>query len=135
MVKAGPSRERAFVNHPSIPPHAGRPSSSRSRFKGSIKHPSIFASARPAFFRLFAQPLQEATDPETGRRYLLCEFNRDASSYRSPWSNKYDPPLEDGYTPGDRVRQMEASQRLRPLRPVGSDRIFEFVYLLTIPQY
>lgn len=59
------------------------------------------------------QPLQEATDPETGRRYLLCEFNRDASSYRSPWSNKYDPPLEDGYTPGDRVRQLEASRRFR----------------------
>eukprot|EP00903_Cladosiphon_okamuranus_P015631 g14434.t1 len=53
------------------------------------------------------QPLQEATDPETGRRYLQCEYNRDASSYRSPWSNKYDPPIEDGFTPGDRLRQME----------------------------
>ncbi|CAM9267782.1 unnamed protein product [Pylaiella littoralis] len=58
------------------------------------------------------QPLQEATDPETGRRYLRCEYNRDASSYRSPWSNKYDPPIEDGFTPGDRIRQMEANANM-----------------------
>ncbi|CAM9954896.1 unnamed protein product, partial [Choristocarpus tenellus] len=53
------------------------------------------------------QPLHEATDTDTGRRFLMCEYNRDANSYRSPWSNKYYPPLEDGYTPGDRLRKME----------------------------
>ncbi|KAG5183681.1 F-actin-capping protein subunit beta [Tribonema minus] len=53
------------------------------------------------------QPLQEATDPVTGRQYLLCEYNRDADSYRSPWSNAYDPPLEDAYELRDQLRQLE----------------------------
>ena len=26
---------------------------------------------------------------------------------RSPWSNKYDPPLEDGAVPSDRLRRLE----------------------------
>ena len=30
------------------------------------------------------QPLQEATDAETGRKYLLCDYNRDGDSHRSP---------------------------------------------------
>jgi capping protein beta len=55
------------------------------------------------------QPLQEATDPETGRKYLLCDYNRDGDSHRSPWSNKYDPHLEEGegFYPSERVRAME----------------------------
>ena len=32
----------------------------------------------------------------SGRPYLLCEFSRDGDSYRSPWTNEYDPPLPDG---------------------------------------
>ena len=39
------------------------------------------------------QPLQESIDKETGRKYLNCDYNRDGDSYRSPWSNKYDPPI------------------------------------------
>ena len=39
------------------------------------------------------QPLQEGTDNETGRKYLKCDYNRDGDSHRSPWSNKYDPPI------------------------------------------
>jgi len=35
------------------------------------------------------QPLQIAHDKESKRDYLLCDYNRDADSYRSPWSNKY----------------------------------------------
>ena len=31
------------------------------------------------------QPLEEATCPRTGRRFLLCDYNRDGDSYRSPW--------------------------------------------------
>lgn len=83
---------------------------------------SAFArSGPPSLSNIIAigitQPLQEAKDPETGRRYLQCEYNRDASSYRSPWSNKYDPPLEDGFTPGDRLRQMEASAAADASKP------------------
>lgn len=28
-------------------------------------------------------------------------------SHRSPWSNEYDPPLEDGTVPSPRIRKME----------------------------
>lgn len=53
------------------------------------------------------QPLQQATDSETGRAYLLCDYNRDGDSYRSPWSNKYDPPLDDGLVPSPKLRDIE----------------------------
>jgi len=39
--------------------------------------------------------------------YLLCDYNRDGDSYRSPWSNKYDPPLDDGTVPSSDLRKLE----------------------------
>lgn len=53
------------------------------------------------------QPLKIAKDKESGRDYLLCDYNRDGDSYRSPWSNTYDPPLEDGSMPSERLRKLE----------------------------
>lgn len=53
------------------------------------------------------QPLKVARDKIAGRDYLLCDYNRDGDSYRSPWSNMYDPPLEDGTVPSDRLRKLE----------------------------
>lgn len=53
------------------------------------------------------QPLEEATCAETGRAYLLCDYNRDGDSYRSPWSNAYEPPLDDGFVPSAKLRQLE----------------------------
>jgi capping protein beta len=53
------------------------------------------------------QPLQLARCKQTGRDYLLCDYNRDGDCYRSPWSNEFDPPLSDGTVPTDRMRQME----------------------------
>eukprot|EP01117_Protostelium_nocturnum_P009732 TRINITY_DN347_c0_g1_i1.p1 TRINITY_DN347_c0_g1~~TRINITY_DN347_c0_g1_i1.p1 ORF type:complete len:304 (+),score=99.85 TRINITY_DN347_c0_g1_i1:98-913(+) len=53
------------------------------------------------------QPLKVAHDPSTGRDYLLCDYNRDGDSYRSPWSNKYDPPLDDGQVPSSDLRKLE----------------------------
>jgi len=53
------------------------------------------------------QPLQLKTDRATGRDYLACDYNRDGESYRSPWSNEYDPPLEDGTVPTPRLRKLE----------------------------
>lgn len=60
---------------------------------------------------------------QSGRDYLLCDYNRDGDSYRSPWSNLFDPPLDEagpggvgadgnegageGAVPGERVRKME----------------------------
>ncbi|XP_003387876.1 PREDICTED: F-actin-capping protein subunit beta-like [Amphimedon queenslandica] len=51
------------------------------------------------------QPLKIAKDKETGKDYLLCDYNRDGDSYR--WVNKYDPPIDDGAVPSDRLRKLE----------------------------
>lgn len=53
------------------------------------------------------QPLQVQRCKKTGRDYLLCDYNRDGDSYRSPWSNEFDPPLTDGTIPSEKVRKME----------------------------
>ncbi|KEZ46468.1 F-actin-capping protein subunit beta [Scedosporium apiospermum] len=69
------------------------------------------------------QPLTIKRCRQTGRDYLLCDYNRDGDSYRSPWSNRFDPPLDEsgpggvglggnegageGAVPSERVRAME----------------------------
>lgn len=53
------------------------------------------------------QPLTVARCKPTGRDYLLCDYNRDGDSYRSPWSNEFDPPIDDAAYPSERVRKME----------------------------
>jgi len=53
------------------------------------------------------QPLKIAHDAASKRDYLLCDYNRDGDSYRSPWSNKYDPPLADGAVPSKQLREIE----------------------------
>lgn len=39
------------------------------------------------------QPLKEDTDPETGRKFLLCDYNRDGDSYRYRQNQKLKPLL------------------------------------------
>lgn len=53
------------------------------------------------------QPLKVARDKIVGKDYLLCDYNRDGDSYRSPWSNQYDPPFDEGIQPSDRLRKLE----------------------------
>ncbi|KAH9949988.1 F-actin capping protein beta subunit [Amylocystis lapponica] len=53
------------------------------------------------------QPLKVMTDRATGKEYLACDYNRDGESYRSPWSNEYDPPLDDGTVPSPKLRKLE----------------------------
>ena len=54
------------------------------------------------------QPLRVGRDAKANmREYLLCDYNRDGDSVRSPWSNCYDPPLEDGAVPSDALRALE----------------------------
>eukprot|EP01098_Paradermamoeba_levis_P010553 TRINITY_DN4441_c0_g1_i1.p1 TRINITY_DN4441_c0_g1~~TRINITY_DN4441_c0_g1_i1.p1 ORF type:complete len:182 (-),score=50.88 TRINITY_DN4441_c0_g1_i1:326-871(-) len=53
------------------------------------------------------QPLKVAHDKTSGKDYLLCDYNRDGDSYRSPWSNNYDPPLKDGAAPSSQLRAIE----------------------------
>lgn len=55
------------------------------------------------------QPLKVRQDTETGQEYLVCDYNRDGDSYRSPWSNTYDPPLSDGSVPSERLRKVEVA--------------------------
>ncbi|KDE06477.1 hypothetical protein MVLG_03131 [Microbotryum lychnidis-dioicae p1A1 Lamole] len=52
------------------------------------------------------QPLKVHVDKES-KQYLVCDYNRDGESYRSPWTNAYDPPLADGTTPSPKLRQLE----------------------------
>ncbi|KAF8244305.1 F-actin capping protein, beta subunit [Wilcoxina mikolae CBS 423.85] len=53
------------------------------------------------------QPLLLARCAKTSREYLLCDYNRDGDSYRSPWSNEYTPALTDATFPSERLRKME----------------------------
>eukprot|EP01120_Amphizonella_sp_Union-15-10_P002516 TRINITY_DN1278_c0_g1_i1.p1 TRINITY_DN1278_c0_g1~~TRINITY_DN1278_c0_g1_i1.p1 ORF type:complete len:271 (-),score=42.72 TRINITY_DN1278_c0_g1_i1:82-894(-) len=53
------------------------------------------------------QPLKIVHDSESKRDYLICDYNRDGDSFRSPWSNKFDPPLHDGQTPSGELRDLE----------------------------
>lgn len=61
------------------------------------------------------QPLKTCKDPETGKEFLLCDYNRDGDFHRSPWSNKYYDPedpaaaIEDDSLaiPGDDLRKYE----------------------------
>ncbi|CCH40667.1 F-actin-capping protein subunit beta [Wickerhamomyces ciferrii] len=55
-------------------------------------------------------PLSISRDEEDGRKFLICDYNRDLDSYRSPWSNKYYPKLDDedeSPFPSDKLRQLE----------------------------
>ena len=52
------------------------------------------------------QPLQVAKDSQKNV-YLLCDYNRDGDSYRSPWTNTYDPQIDDGVLPPKKLRAME----------------------------
>jgi len=55
------------------------------------------------------QPLKTGKDKKTGKLYLLCDYNRDGDSHRSPWSNVYDPPIPkgEGFMPPDWLRVIE----------------------------
>ncbi|KCV71540.1 capping protein (actin filament) muscle Z-line, beta [Fonticula alba] len=53
------------------------------------------------------QPLKTSVCNTTGKTFLLCDYNRDADSYRSPWSNKFQPSLPDANYPSDKLRNLE----------------------------
>lgn len=54
-------------------------------------------------------PLAVKRCSKTKRDFLCCDYNRDGDSWRSPWSNEFEPSLEDGegVVPSERVRKME----------------------------
>ncbi|ORX51609.1 F-actin capping protein, beta subunit [Hesseltinella vesiculosa] len=55
------------------------------------------------------QPLKVKQCTKSGKDYLVCDYNRDGDSYRSPWSNEYDPPLQDGALPSPTLRKLEVA--------------------------
>lgn len=55
------------------------------------------------------QPLKVQKDPKTGKNFVLCDYNRDGDSYRSPWSNEYFPPMDDGFLPSKALRDLEVT--------------------------
>ena len=56
------------------------------------------------------QPLQIARDKTVGKDYLCNDYNRYGDSYRSHWSNQYEPAfedgMEDGAKPSERMRKI-----------------------------
>ncbi|GJW88425.1 probable F-actin-capping protein subunit beta [Tanacetum coccineum] len=55
----------------------------------------------------YCRILHVLCDEDSGKEFILCEYNRDADSYRSPWSNKFHPHLEDGMYPSEELRKLE----------------------------
>ncbi|KAI9031656.1 F-actin-capping protein subunit beta [Phycomyces nitens] len=55
------------------------------------------------------QPLKVKRCTKTGRDFLVCDYNRDGDSYRSPWSNEYEPELLDGTVPSRTLRKLEVA--------------------------
>ena len=43
---------------------------------------------------IFYLYIEVAMDEDEGREFLQCEYNKDGDSFRSPWTNKYYPPVE-----------------------------------------
>jgi capping protein beta len=46
-------------------------------------------------------------DEDANREFLQHEYNRDGDSYRSPWTNKYWPPLNSEFFPSQNLRGLE----------------------------
>ncbi|CAI2165893.1 18034_t:CDS:2 [Funneliformis geosporum] len=55
------------------------------------------------------QPLKIKKCKTKNRDYLLSPFNMYGDSYRSPWSNEYDPPISGGILPSVKTRKLEIS--------------------------
>eukprot|EP00992_Anisonema_acinus_P002579 TRINITY_DN1094_c0_g1_i1.p1 TRINITY_DN1094_c0_g1~~TRINITY_DN1094_c0_g1_i1.p1 ORF type:complete len:257 (+),score=36.25 TRINITY_DN1094_c0_g1_i1:54-824(+) len=53
------------------------------------------------------QPLKVKHCSTTNQPFLACDYNRDGDSYRSPWSNAYEPPLPEGTLPTGPLRAVE----------------------------
>lgn len=53
------------------------------------------------------QPLKLRRDEKTGQDFIVCDYNRDGDSNRSPWSNEYFPRLADGVMLPAKLRQLE----------------------------
>lgn len=76
------------------------------------------------------------SDTVTGKQFITCDYNRDGDSYRSPFSNKYFPPCEDGFLPSTRHREMEkmANQLFETYRGLYFKEGYCAVYVFDIEE-
>lgn len=55
-------------------------------------------------------------DTAANKEFVVCDYNRDEDSHRSPHSNKYYPPMTgEGFLPSPKLREME----------ITANRLFE----------
>ena len=52
-------------------------------------------------------PLRIIEDKKAKKSFLICDYNRDGDSFRSPFSNTYFPPMDSDFFPSDKLRQLE----------------------------
>src|SRR5579859_7468253 len=81
------------------------------------------------------QPLSTRTCSKTGREYLLCDYNRDGDSYRSPWSGEWEPRIDDPVVLDEGIRELEikANEAFDSYRDLyGPDVCPCFVFLCLI---
>lgn len=55
------------------------------------------------------QPLKIDRCAKTGKEFLLCDYNRDGDSFRSPWSNEYQPATDGSNKPSPKLQKLEIS--------------------------
>jgi len=60
-------------------------------------------------------PLKVKTDPKSGKPFVICDYNRDGDSYRSPWSNSFFYFEDDDKGQEDDEELMTPSGPLRAL--------------------
>ncbi len=58
------------------------------------------------FVKSVEQPLEICKD-DTAGDFIKCTYNYDNDSYRSPWSNKFFPELEEPHYPANEFRELE----------------------------
>lgn len=67
----------------------------------------ITPSLAEDFLSSVDQPLGVKVCQKTKKKYLICDYNRDGDSYRSPWSGDYEPFISDGPVPSTNLRKLE----------------------------
>jgi capping protein beta len=70
-------------------------------------------------------PLSIAKDPSNGKPFLTCDYNRDLDSFRSPWSNKYYPELDDDDSPFPSAKLREMEIKLNDAVDIYRDLYYE----------
>merc|ERR1719329_1369932 len=66
----------------------------------------------------------ELIQEDDGREFLQCEYNKDGDSYRSPWTNKYFPPVEADDDPD--YQPIYPSQDLLEMEGKANDLFFRY---------